>query len=81
MGEKVDALPEPRRARAFITALEKLIAAVGLADEKLSSYGVKKSDIPELARNARSAMGGLFDETPVKQEQADVERILERAYR
>jgi alcohol dehydrogenase len=54
---------------------------VGLADEKLSAYGVKKSDIPDMARNALSAMGGLFAVTPVKQVQADVERIFERAYR
>jgi alcohol dehydrogenase len=81
MGEDVQSLPESKRAFAFITALEKLIKAAGLADEKLSAYGVKKSDIPELARNALSAMGGLFDVTPVKQVQADVERILQRAYR
>ena len=81
MGEKVDSLPEPKRALAFVRALEKLIAAVGLADEKLSAHGVKKSDIPDMARNALSAMGGLFAVTPVKQEQADVERIFERAYR
>ena len=81
MGEKVDLLPESERAFAFIRALEKLIQAVGLADETLSKYGVRKSDIPELARNAFSAMGGLFKVTPVKQEQADVERIFRRAYR
>jgi alcohol dehydrogenase len=81
MGEKVDALPVTGRAFAFVRALEKLIAAVGLADEKLSAYGVKKSDIPDMARNALSAMGGLFAVTPVKQVQADVERIFERAYR
>jgi len=81
MGEKVDLLPESERAFAFIRALEKLIQAVGLADETLSKYGVRKADIPELARNAFSAMGGLFKVTPVKQEQADVERIFQRAYR
>jgi alcohol dehydrogenase len=81
MGEQVDRLSESERPFAFIKALEKLIQAVGLADEKLSKYGVRKSDIPELARNALSTMGGLFETTPAKQEQADVERIFERAYR
>ena len=81
MGEKVDSLPEKQRAFAFITALEKLIRAAGLAEEKLSAYGVKKSEIPALAKNAMSSMGGLFGVTPVKQELADVERIFERAYR
>lgn len=81
MGEEVDTLPESERPFAFVTALEKLIAAVGLGDETLSAYGVKESDIPELARNAMSAMGGLFAVTPVKQRQADVERIFQRAFR
>ncbi len=81
MGERIDLLPESERAFAFIKALEKLIRAAGLADEKLSAYGVRKADIPELARNALSSMGGLFKATPVKQEQADVERIFQRAYR
>lgn len=81
MGEDVRSLPEARRPFAFITALEKLIAAAGLADEKLSAYGVQKADIPAMAANAFSAMGGLFPITPVKQDQADVERIFERAFR
>ena len=81
MGEDVEALPEAERPFAFITALEKLIAAAGLSDETLSGYGVRESDVPALAANALSAMGGIFACTPVKQEQPDVERIFRRAYR
>ena len=81
MGQDVGSLPEEKRPFAFITALEKLIAAAGLADEKLAAYGVKESDIPDLASNALSAMGGIFAVTPVRQGQADVERIFRRAYR
>lgn len=81
MGEDAAALPEAKRPFAFITALEKLIDAAGLADEKLSAYGVKGSDIPDLAVNATSAMSGTFAVTPVKQSRADVERIYRRAYK
>ncbi len=81
MGEDVAALAEARRPFAFITALEKLIAGAGLADETLSGYGVQEADVPALAANALSAMGGIFACTPVKQGQADVERIFRRAYR
>lgn len=81
MGENVDALPEAERPFAFVRALENLIASAGLAGEKFSDYGVKKSDIPAMALNALTAMSGLFSYTPVKQSQADVERIFERAYR
>jgi len=81
MGENVDTLPEAERPFAFIKALQTLIAAVGLAEETLSAYGVKESDIPAMAQNARTAMGSLFACTPVPQGQADIERIFMRAYR
>lgn len=81
MGERLECLAEAERPFAFVSALEKLIAAAGLADEKLSAYGMKEDDIPAMASNALSAMGGLFGVTPVRQEQADVERIYRRAYR
>ena len=55
--------------------------AAGLADETLSKYGVQESDIPALAANSISAMGGIFAFTPVTQAQADVERIFRRAYK
>ncbi len=80
MGEDVDQLPEGDRPFAFSTALKKLIRASGLADETLSGYGVKESDIPALAANALSANGGIFACTPVRQNQGDVERIFRRAY-
>ncbi len=81
MGEDVKGLPGSERPYAFITALEKLIVAAGLADEKLSGSAVEHDDIPAMAGNALTAMGDLFRVTPVSQEQADVERILARAYR
>lgn len=81
MGEATDALPSDRKAFAFITALEKLIAAAGLAEEKFSAYGIRKSDIPAMAHNALTAMSGSFAVTPVRQDQTDVERIFTRAYR
>lgn len=78
---RIRARYRPIKSRfAFITALKKLIAAAGLEDEKFSKYGIKKSDIPALAHNALTAMSGGFKVTPVKQEQADVERIFTRAY-
>jgi len=80
MGEDTSALPADEKPFAFITALKKLISAAGLDDEKFSKYGIKKSDIPALAHNALTAMSGGFKVTPVKQEQADVERIFARAY-
>ncbi len=81
MGEDVDHLPDKEKAFAFINALKKLIKEIGLEDEKLSDYGVKEADIPEMAKNAFDTMGGLFDVTPIKMTVEDVIEIYKKAYR
>lgn len=65
---------------AFLDALDKLITDIGLADEKLSDYGVTREEIPSLAENALTTMGALFDITPVEMTQDDVIAIFEAAY-
>ena len=65
---------------AFLDALDKLITDVGLADEKLSDYGVKFDEIPALAENALTTMGALFEITPVDMTIEDVIAIFEAAY-
>ena len=65
---------------AFLDALDKLITDIGLADEKLSDYGVTREEIPALAENALTTMGALFDITPVPMSVEDVIAIYEAAY-
>jgi alcohol dehydrogenase len=60
MGVDVDSLPEEQRALSFVKALVKLQEACGVRDIKMSDYGIQKEEIPTLAENARSTMGGLF---------------------
>ncbi|WP_027182397.1 iron-containing alcohol dehydrogenase [Oleidesulfovibrio alaskensis] len=81
MGVDVDSLPEERQPEAFVHALAKLKADCGLAELKMSDFGVKRSDLPALARNARESMGGLFHVTPVELDEAAVLDIFEKAYR
>lgn len=81
MGENVDALPADERPAAFITALKKLIAACGLDDLKMSDYGVRREEIPTLARNARDTMGGLFEVDRYKLSFEDTVTIFDNAYR
>lgn len=81
MGEDVDALPVAEQPRAFLCALAKLIAAVGLADLKMSDYGISREELPALATNAFETMGGLFevDRHPLKH--ADTVAILDQSWR
>ena len=81
MGEKVEGLSEKDRAFTYIKALKKLIKDCGLEDEKLSDYGVKESDLKEMAENDFKTMGGLFDVTPIKMTVDDALEIYKNAYR
>jgi alcohol dehydrogenase len=80
MGEDINALPEKERPFAFITALKKLIKNIGLEEEKLSDYGVKKEELKTLAENSSYTMGALYDITPVELTLDDIIAIYENAY-
>ena len=81
MGEDISGLSTNEKPFAFIKALKRLIKSVGLEDERLSSYGVKKDDFKSLAENSFHAMGGLYDVTPVKLSLDDVIAIYAKSYR
>lgn len=60
MGVDVDALPEEDRPKAFITALHTLMEGCGVADLKMSDWGIKKEDCDMLAETAHYIMPGMF---------------------
>lgn len=64
---------------AFITALKKLIAAVGLNDLKLSEWGLAKTDAEMLAENSFAAMGALYELDPVVLTKEDACSIINEA--
>ncbi len=81
MGEDLYSLEEERdKAFGFILALKKLIRSIGLHEEKLSAYGVKREDLRAIAENSFCTMGGLYKLTPVPMTVDEVTAILERAY-
>ena len=81
MGDTLDeTVEETVPGVAFLDALDDLIQRIGLGEEKLSSYGVKRENIPALADNAMENMGKLFDRTPVEMSRDDVIAVFEAAY-
>ena len=81
MGDTLEeSIEEETSGVAFLDALDTLITDSGLADEKLSDYGVTREEIPALAENALTVMKGLFEVTPVKMNVEDVIAIYEAAY-
>lgn len=65
----------------FVTVLKELQHACGVADLKLSDYGIMRADLPRMAAYAREIMGGLFEVDPCEITEQDVESILVQSYR
>jgi alcohol dehydrogenase len=65
----------------FVEALVSLQKDCGVADLKMSDYGIKAEEIGKLAENARYAMGGLFEVDPAPLSDQDVVKIYEASYK
>jgi alcohol dehydrogenase len=60
MAEAMGKSEKIKSAASFIDALCELQKQCGVADLKMSDYGIRKEEIPALAKNAHETMGGLF---------------------
>lgn len=65
----------------FITALVKLQEECGVADLKMSDYGILPDEFMTLAQNARATMGGLFFCDRVLMSDEECAAIFEKSYR
>ena len=65
----------------FIAALTNLQEQCGVANLKMSDYGIQPDEFMTLAQNARATMGGLFacDRVPLTDEECAA--IFEKSYR
>lgn len=74
-------MKETKEPMDFITALVKLQEECGVADLKMSDYGIMPEEFMTLAKNARATMGGLYfcDRVPMSDEECAA--IFEKAYR
>ncbi|WP_027183158.1 iron-containing alcohol dehydrogenase [Desulfovibrio inopinatus] len=65
----------------FIEALGALQEQCGVADLKMSDFGVKEDELEAIAKNARETMGFLFTLDPVALTEDDALAILRASYR
>ena len=73
--------PNANSPMDFVEALAELQAACGVANLKMSEWGLKKENIPAYADCARKTMGGLFAVDPAPLTDDDVVRILEESFK
>lgn len=78
---RVMGMPQASSAEDFLTALVQLQEACGVANLKMSDYGMRKEECRTLAVNARETMGGLFLANPCELNDEDCAAIFEKAYR
>lgn len=57
---KLMGMQDAKEPMDFIRVLQKLMEDCGVAELKMSDYGIKPEEFEELAKNAMSTMGGLF---------------------
>ena len=74
-------MQEASRPEDFITMLLSLQKECGVADLKMSDYGITPDEFDTLAKNARETMGGLFSANPCEMTHEDCVRIFEESYR
>jgi len=65
----------------FVTALNKLQQECGVADLKMSDYGINENEFEKMVKNARDTMGFLFDCDRVALSDEDCLNIYRRAYK
>ncbi len=78
---RVMGIPDADKPEDFLTALAALQEACGVADLKMSDYGITPDEFMTLAVNARETMGGLFLANPCPLNDEDCAGIFAKAYR
>lgn len=81
MGKNTSAVPDDKKPHLFIEALEEMQKACGVADLKMSDYGIKREELPKLAQNAFDTMGFLFTLDRHSLTFDDAVEILQGAYK
>lgn len=74
-------MKDAKQPEDFITMLVRLQEDCGVADLKMSDYGITPDEFDKLAANARETMGGLFAANPCKMTHEDCVEVFKKSYR
>lgn len=65
----------------FLTALTRLHEACGVADLKMSDYGITPDEFDTLTRNTREVMGVMFTSDRVQMSDEDIVEVYRKSYK
>lgn len=74
-------MTEASKPGDFLTALTRLQEACGVADLKMSDYGIVPEEFETLMRNTREVMGVMFTSDRVQMSDADIVNVYEESYK
>ena len=74
-------MPEATKPEDFLTALTRLQEACGVADLKMSDYGITPAEFGTLTRNAREVMGIMFSSDRVQMTDEDIVNVYAESYK
>ena len=74
-------MTEATQPEDFITALVRLQEACGVADLKMSDYGITPDEFETFMRNTREVMGIMFTGDRVQMTDEDIVRIFAESYK
>lgn len=77
---RVMGIPDADKPEDFITALIQLQKDCGVADLKMSDYGITVDECMTLAVNARETMGGLFLANPCPMSDEECAGIFQKSW-
>lgn len=78
---KAMGIKEADKPEDFITVLMDLQKACGMAELKMSEYGITPDEFDKIATNARETNGLLFAVNPCEMTHKDVVNVLRNSYR
>lgn len=74
-------MTEATKPEDFLTALTRLQEACGVADLKMSDYGIAPEEFETLMRNTREVMGVMFTSDRVQMSDADIVNVYKESYK
>lgn len=74
-------MPEATKPEDFITALVRLQEVCGVADLKMSDYGIMPEEFEAFMRNTRDIMGIMFAGDRVQMSDEDIVQIYAESYK
>ena len=73
--------PEARKREGFLTPQPRLQEACGVADLKMSDYGITPDEFTTLMRNTREVMGVMFTSDRVHMSDEDIVDVYRESYK